>query len=127
MRYLLLMYGGLGEPAEAPAAAGTGPEAQDDGPAADPAEPCWEPWDKQLAALGVTHDGAQLQPVSTALTVRRRGAEVLVSDGPFAETKEYIAGFEVIECPDLETAIQAASLHPIAPYGLVEVRPIQDP
>src|SRR5690349_8961849 len=95
MRYLLLMYGGLGDQAEAPGPAGNVPAARDGGPAADPAEPCWEPWDKQLAALGVTHDGAQLQPVSTALTVRRRGAEVLVSDGPFAETKEYIAGFEV--------------------------------
>ena len=63
------------------------------------------------------------RPVSTATTVRTSGDEVLVADGPFAETKEQILGYDVIECADLDDAIYAASRHPVARFGSVEVRP----
>jgi hypothetical protein len=73
----------------------------------------------------VLADGAQLQPASTATTVSVRDGDVLLSDGPFAETKEQIVGYNVIEAADLDEAIVAASRHPVAVAGgLVEVRPI---
>jgi hypothetical protein len=89
-------------------------------------EPCWAPWARELQARGVLLvEGSQLQPVSTATTVRNAGDEVLVSDGPFAETKEQILGYDVIECADLDEAIYAASRHPATlKGGVVEVRPI---
>jgi hypothetical protein len=92
----------------------------------EPDEPCWVPWAREMEARGVIlHDGAQLQPVSTATTVRTNGDEILVADGPFAETKEVILGYDVIECADLDEAIFAASRHPVAREGgVVEVRPI---
>jgi hypothetical protein len=52
-----------------------------------------------------------------------RGGDVLVADGPFAETKEQIAGFDIIECDDLDEAIDVASRHPVARFGSIEVRP----
>ncbi len=58
--------------------------------------------------------GGRLQPTSAATTVRASGHEILVADGPFAETKEQILGFDVIECADLDEAIYAASRHPVA-------------
>jgi hypothetical protein len=112
MRYMLLVCGQ--EEAEHPAA----------GHDAD--EPCWAPWARELQARGVLLvEGSQLQSVSTATTVRNAGDEVLVSDGPFAETKEQILGYDVIECADLDEAIYAASRHPATlKGGVVEVRPI---
>jgi hypothetical protein len=67
--------------------------------------------------------GDRLRPVSDATTVRVRNDELLISDGPFAETKEQIGGFDVIECADLDEAIEVASKHPVARFGAVEVRP----
>jgi hypothetical protein len=52
-----------------------------------------------------------------------RDGEVLTSDGPYAETKEWMAGFDVIECADLDEAIEVAAKHPVARHGMVEVRP----
>jgi hypothetical protein len=66
----------------------------------------------------------RLQPTSTATTVRARDGEVVIADGPFAETKEQIAGFYVIECGDLDEAIDIASRNPAAEFGTVEVRPV---
>jgi hypothetical protein len=66
-----------------------------------------------------------LQPVSSATTVRIRGGHVSVSDGPFAETKEQLAGFYLIEARDLNEAIQQAAKIPPAKVGCVEVRPIR--
>jgi len=73
---------------------------------------------------GVRLLGHELQPVSDATTVRVREAEILLSDGPFAETKEQIAGFDLIECADLDEAIEVAAKHPVAKFGSVEVRPL---
>ena len=66
-----------------------------------------------------------LQPVETATTVRVRGGRVSVTDGPFAETKEQLAGFYMIEARDLNEAIQLAAKIPPAAVGSVEVRPIR--
>lgn len=65
-----------------------------------------------------------LQPVSTATTIRVRADEVLLTDGPFAETKEQLGGFYLIEADHLDHAISLASQIPAARYGSVEVRPI---
>jgi hypothetical protein len=80
-------------------------------------------WVEEMDGRGVRVLGHALQPVSDATTVRVRDGDVLVADGPFAETKEQIAGFDVIECADLDEAIEVASKHPIARYGTIEVRP----
>jgi hypothetical protein len=74
---------------------------------------------------GVAVHGAYLKPVREARTVRLRASEVLVTDGPFAETKEQIGGYDVIECADLGEAIAVASRHPVARIGTIEVRPLQ--
>ncbi len=66
-----------------------------------------------------------LQPIATATTVRVRNGKVAVTDGPFAETKEQLAGFYLMEARDLNEAIQLASKIPPARYGSVEVRPIR--
>ena len=67
-----------------------------------------------------------LQPVSTAATVRIRGGEMSVTDGPFAETKEQLAGFYLIDARDLNDAIQVAAKIPPAREGSIEVRPIRE-
>jgi hypothetical protein len=82
-----------------------------------------EPWVEEMDRRGVRRVGSRLRPVSDATTVRLRDGEVVLSDGPFAETKEQIAGFDVIDCEDLDEAIEVASKHPVATYGTIEVRP----
>jgi len=70
--------------------------------------------------------GEALQPVSTATTVRVRNGQVSTTDGPFAETKEQLGGFYLVEARDLNEAIQVASRIPSARIGSIEVRPIVD-
>ena len=82
-------------------------------------------WIEQTVRDGVAVHGAYLEPVREARTVRLRGSELLLSDGPFAETKEQIGGYDVIECADLDQAIAVASRHPVARIGTIEVRPLQ--
>ena len=79
---------------------------------------------EEMGAKGVLQGGERLQPVSTATTVRVRDGEVLTSDGPFAETKEQLAGFYLVDCKDLDEAIDVASKIPGATHGSIEVRPI---
>ena len=71
--------------------------------------------------------GDLLRPADEATTVRVRGGDLLVSDGPFAETKEQVGGYTVLECADLDEAIEAAAGHPSAQFGLIEIRPIWQP
>jgi hypothetical protein len=71
-------------------------------------------------------DGRALQPVNTAATVRVRNDETLVSDGPFTETKEQLAGFYLLEARDMNEAIALAGKIPPARYGSVEIRPVRD-
>jgi hypothetical protein len=88
-----------------------------------PEEGSAEPWVEEMQRRGVRRDGSRLRPISDATTVRLQGGEVVLSDGPFAETKEQIAGYDVIECKDLDEAIEVASKHPVARFGAIEVRP----
>ena len=81
-------------------------------------------WIEDTVARGVNRHGSRLQPTSDATTVRMRDGEVLVADGPFAETKEQIAGYDVIECANLDEAIEIAAGHPYARRGGVEIRPV---
>jgi hypothetical protein len=86
------------------------------------------PWAAEQDARGVRQIGSRLRPSSETKTVALRGGEVLVSDGPFAETKEQIGGFDILECRDLEEAIEIAASHPGARTGKVELRPLwEDP
>ena len=82
-----------------------------------------EAWVAETTARGVRLTGQRLQPISAATVVRVRDAEVLITDGPFAETKEQIAGFDILDCRDLDEAIEIAARHPMARYGSLEVRP----
>ena len=70
--------------------------------------------------------GEALQPTQTATTVRVRGGKISTTDGPFAETKEQLGGFYLIEANDLNEAIQVAARIPSARYGAIEVRPVVD-
>ena len=70
--------------------------------------------------------GEALQPTDTATTVRVRNGKVSTTDGPFAETKEQLGGFYMIEAKDLNDAIQVAARIPGARYGSIEVRPVMD-
>ena len=88
--------------------------------------PAAQAWVAEMQGRGVRLQGHQLRPVSDATTVRVRDSEVLVADGPFAETKEQIAGFDIIDAADLDEAIEVASKHPVASYGTVEVRPFEE-
>jgi len=75
---------------------------------------------------GLLLGGARLHPTTDATTVRVRDGEVLTSDGPFAETKEQIGGYYMIDCKDLDEAIEVAAKIPGARHGSIEVRPIWD-
>jgi hypothetical protein len=75
-------------------------------------------------ARGVLLGGERLHPTTDSTTVRVRDGEVLTSDGPFAETKEQIGGFYIVDCGDLDEAIETASQIPGARHGAIEVRPI---
>jgi hypothetical protein len=66
----------------------------------------------------------QLQPIATATTVRVRNGETLVTDGPFAETKEQLGGYYLVEAKDVDEALKIAERIPSARYGSVEVRPV---
>ena len=83
-------------------------------------------WFEEIAKRGAWLDGDRLQSPSSAKSVRVRRSTRLVSDGPFAETKEVIAGYDIIECETEEQAIEIAGLHPVAAFGTVEVRPFWD-
>ena len=83
-------------------------------------------WDAEMRGRHVVAGGGRLEPVSTATKICTRDGEVLVTDGPFAETKEQIAGYIVLECADLAEAIEVASRHPTVNYGAFELRPYLD-
>jgi len=79
---------------------------------------------EEMGARGVLQTGERLKPAATATTVRVRDDDVLTSDGPFAETKEQLAGFYLVDCKDLDEAIEVASKIPSARHGSIEVRPV---
>ena len=77
-----------------------------------------------MAAAGVLIDSGPLQPSATATTLRVRDGEQLVTDGPFAELKEEIGGYYVLECADLDEALRWAATIPAVRYGSIEIRPL---
>lgn len=97
------------------------PEA---GEVADADVPPIEGWFDHMIAKGAFLQAIRLQPKSDATTVRVRDGEVLVTDGPFTESQEWIMGMAVIECEDLDDAIAQALIHNMAYQGRLEIRPI---
>ncbi|HEY0804525.1 MAG TPA: YciI family protein [Pseudonocardiaceae bacterium] len=84
-------------------------------------------WTEEMLARGVLCGGDGLRPPMEATTLRVRDGELLLSDGPFAETKEQIGGYSLIQCADLDEAVEIASKHPAATYGTIEIRPLFQP
>jgi hypothetical protein len=83
-------------------------------------------WVEEMDGRGVRLLGRELELPETAATVRVRDGETVVTDGPFAETKEFIAGFDVLECADLDEAIEVAAKHPSSWFQTIEIRPLPD-
>lgn len=89
----------------------------------DPAEDDIAEWVADIEARGVSEYGERLRPGQDATSVRVRDGKVLVTEGPFTEAREWIGGFDIIDCRDLDEAIEIAARHPAARFGLAEVRP----
>lgn len=81
-------------------------------------------WTEEMLERGVLVGGGGLRPPFEASTVRVRDGSLTVTDGPFAETREQIGGFCLIECADMAEAVEIAGRHPAAAYGLIEIRPM---
>ncbi|MEV0079544.1 YciI family protein [Nocardia neocaledoniensis] len=88
------------------------------------ADPAYQEFSDEVARRGASLGGARLRPVADATTVRIRDGETLVSDGPFAETKDFVGGIDIIDCANLDDAIAIAARHPYARRGCVEIRPV---
>ena len=87
----------------------------------------WNRFEQELVDAGAKIAGEGLQPSPTATTVSvGEGDERVVTDGPFAETKEQLGGFYLIECDDLDQALEWAKKVPLQPGGSIEVRPVMD-
>jgi hypothetical protein len=86
--------------------------------------PAWGAYTQGLHDAGLFVAGEPLQGIDSATTVRVRNGETQITDGPFAETKEYINGFYLIDAPDLDTALGQAAKVPLVGRGSVEVRPV---
>ena len=114
MRYMLLIYN---DPADAPAL---------DSPAGREQHDRWFDYTVELREAGVLIAGDPLEGAETATTVRVRGGERLTTDGPFAETKEILGGYYLIDVDDLDQALAWAGKMPNITYGTVEVRPVRD-
>jgi hypothetical protein len=114
MRYMLLIYG-----SEAQAALMTQEECM----ALMQAHAAFA---SEMQKRGLLTGGAPLQPTTTAKTVRIRHGQTLITDGPFAETKEQLAGSYVLNCKDMDEAIEMASRIPDAVYGSIEIRPVME-
>lgn len=112
MHYMLLIYG---DPTAGPAF---------DTPEGQAIFAAWMPYTQAMQEAGVHVAGEPLQPIQTATTVRVREGETLTVDGPFAETKELLGGFYVIDVPDLDAALAWAAKAPHIAHGSVEVRPV---
>jgi hypothetical protein len=89
----------------------------------DPAQDDIAEWVADTRRRGVSEFGERLRPSQDATTVRVRTGRVLTTEGPFTESKEWVGGFDIIDCRDLDEAIGIASRHPVARFGTVEVRP----
>jgi hypothetical protein len=81
-------------------------------------------WAGELTERGMRLLGSRLRPDRDTTTLRLDGDELMITDGPFAETKEHLAGFELLECSSLEEATAVAARHPAARKGTIELRPL---
>ena len=104
----------------------------DEGRPGDPADQACDDdllgrWLDEVRARGVRVEGSRLRPTRDGASVRVSDGQRLVSDGPFAESAEQIAGYDLIECDDLAEAVDIASRHPTTRIGRIEVRPLLDP
>jgi hypothetical protein len=88
--------------------------------------PRWADYTQRLQDAGLFVGGDALQGVDVATTIRIRDGETQITDGPFAETKEYLAGYYLVEAPDLDTVLAHAEQVPNVSYGSLEIRPILD-
>ena len=86
--------------------------------------PLWIEFNESLRDAGLLLSGDPLHPPDAATTVRVRNHETEILDGPFAVTKEYLVGYFLLECADLDEALKHAARVPLARYGSVEVRPV---
>jgi hypothetical protein len=114
MRYMLLIYG---DPSDGPAEGS--PEGQAE-------MQRWFTYTQELHDDGTFVAGDPLQGIDQATTVRVRDGRELVTDGPFAETKEWLGGYYIIDVPDLDAALERAKKMPNINHGTVEVRPIME-
>ena len=110
MKYMLLMYANESQ----------APKTPEEYQAAAQA---WAALGQELSAAGVVMSNTGLSPIADATTVRVRDGQTLTSDGPFAETREQLGGYYLLECQDLDEAIRWAEKIPTAKYGSIEVRP----
>jgi hypothetical protein len=113
MQYVLLIY--TEEPAEQPSAEAMAAEIEG-----------YNAFTEHVRARGVMKAGEALHPSTAATTVRVRDGQTIATDGPFAETKEVLGGFYLVEAADLDEAIGYAAMIPGAQHGSIEVRPIFD-
>jgi hypothetical protein len=111
MRYLLLIY--TAESSSPPDAAAAAAESQ-----------AYNAFTEDIKARGIFEAGEALHPTSSATTVHVRDGETVATDGPFAETKEALGGFYLVDARDLDEAIELAAKIPAAAHGSIEVRPI---
>ena len=81
-------------------------------------------WIDDVQGRGLRLVGGPLRPTTSSTVVRERGGELLVTDGPFVESREWIGGFDVLECRDFDEALRAARQHPMVGLGSIELRPI---
>jgi hypothetical protein len=114
MQYMILIYG---EPAREPAYGTKEFDAMMGG---------YFMLNEKMKADGVLKSGEALQGIENATCVRQRDGKVETMDGPFAETKEHLGGYYVIDVPDLDAALKYAAMVPAVAYGTVEVRPLMN-
>ena len=94
------------------------------GPGWDKLMAGYQAFGESLAKKGLEFSGDPLQPPSTATTIRVGDQKTITTDGPFADTKEWMSGYYIVDCPNLDDALAIAARIPSAAFGSVEVRPI---
>ncbi len=114
MKYMILLYGsGEGGP-------------QPGSPEFGQMMAGYQAFNDRLDADGIDWAGEALEDVSAATSITRRSGKVETMDGPFAETKEQLGGYYIVDVPDLDTALRYAAMIPAVDYGTIEVRPVMD-